>query len=138
MTVRSSGRVTRYVELVPGALSQREEAQGPLLPGHARIAVAACGVCGTDLHLLDGMRLPAGASYPVRPGHEVAGTIVELGEGTGTTFAVGTPVVLHPLVPCGTCVQCASGQSERCAAKLVQGMHLPGGLASDLVWPVSR
>jgi propanol-preferring alcohol dehydrogenase len=124
--------------LLPGVLALREEESAPVPAGHARVAVAACGVCGTDLHLLDGMRLPPGPSYPVHPGHEVAGTIVELGDDDGATMGVGTPVVLHPLVPCGTCELCSTGQAERCANKLVQGVHLPGALASDLVWPVSR
>jgi len=132
--------VTRYVELSPGTVTLRDGPAPAVPTGWARVSVSACGICGTDLHLLEGMRLPPGASYPLQPGHEVCGTVAELGDGGGGPHAieVGMQVVLHPLAPCGSCEVCVSGDPEQCASKLILGIHLPGGLATELVWPVSR
>jgi threonine dehydrogenase-like Zn-dependent dehydrogenase len=95
--VTTASATIRHLEVEPGATVLRTGRPSPLRDGWARVRVAACGVCGTDLHLLRGMPLPRGASYPARPGHEVAGTVIE-----GPT-ALGDQVVLHPLIPCGRC-----------------------------------
>ena len=94
----------RYLEVVPGRATLRDGAEPDAPPGWASVRVDACGVCGTDLHLLHGMELPRGRTYPVRPGHEVAGTLVSTGE----------TVVLHPVLPCGECAACVSGYENRC------------------------
>ena len=125
----------RYLEVEPGSLRIREEEGRPLPEGWARIRVEACGICGTDLHLLHGMDLPRGCSYPVRPGHEVAGTVVEgeLGE-----VRPGAAVVLHPLLPCGECAACRAGFENRCRTAHALGIDDPGGLADEVLWPISR
>jgi D-arabinose 1-dehydrogenase-like Zn-dependent alcohol dehydrogenase len=125
----------RYVEVEPGSLRIREEEPRPLPAGWGRVRVLACGVCGTDLHLFHGMDLPRGKSYPVRPGHEVAGTVLEgeLGE-----IRVGTSVVLHPLLPCGTCSACRAGFENRCRTAHALGIDDPGGLADEVLWPLTR
>ena len=97
----------------------------------------ACGVCATDLHLLHGMVLPPGASYPVRPGHEIAG-IVEQVNGDGARVAEGDLAVLHPLAPCGQCPACKRGEDQHCQSLRALGMHDPGGFAEFVVWPSSR
>lgn len=99
------------------------------------MAVEACGVCGTDLHLFEGIDLPRGATYPVRPGHEVAGVVIE---SAGGPFAAGDQVVLHPLLPCGSCPACRSGHENRCRSAAALGIDLPGGLADEVIWPASR
>lgn len=127
------------VEVTPGRVRVlKVEAAADLSAGHARIAVTACGLCGTDLHLYEGMTMPPGASYPVHPGHEVAGTVVELGPGADGVIGLGTPVVLHPLADCGVCSACLAAHPDDCAGGDVLGLHRPGGLASEVVWPVSR
>ena len=128
----------RYVKVSPGQATLTEGPAAALRPGAARVRVLACGVCGTDVHLLRGMRLPAGASYPVRPGHEVAGTIVEFADGDCAGLALGDLVVLHPLDPCGVCGPCRGGQDQLCAEARVLGIHEPGGLAEEVVWPAAR
>ena len=128
----------RYVKVSPGQATLTEGPAAALRPGAARVRVLACGVCGTDVHLLRGMRLPAGASYPVRPGHEVAGTIVKFADGDCAGLALGDLVVLHPLDPCGVCGPCRSGQDQLCAEARVLGIHEPGGLAEEVVWPAAR
>src|ERR1700755_1418730 len=81
-----------------GAAALRDGPEPETPPGYARVRVLACGVCATDLHLLHGMVLPPGASYPVRPGHEIAG-IVEQVNGDGARVSEGDLAVLHPLAP---------------------------------------
>lgn len=127
----------RFVEVSPGEVHLR---RGNLpCPGRdeARVKVTACGICGTDLHLLHGMVMPPGASYPVRPGHEVAGIVMELGEAV-TDLAVGDAVVLHPLAPCGHCEPCMNRAEQRCDDARILGIHVPGGMADEVVWPADR
>jgi 2-desacetyl-2-hydroxyethyl bacteriochlorophyllide A dehydrogenase len=92
-------------------------------------------VCGTDLHLLGGMELPRHRSYPVRPGHEVAGTVIE---GSGRGVGVGDRVVLHPLLPCGRCAACRAGTENRCRTATALGLDHAGGLADEVTWPLER
>jgi 2-desacetyl-2-hydroxyethyl bacteriochlorophyllide A dehydrogenase len=127
----------RYVEVDAGAAQLREGPEPQTPPGHARVRVLACGVCGTDLHLLRGMVLPRGASYPVRPGHEVAG-IVEHVSAPDAPVAEGDLAVLHPLAPCGSCPACLRGEDQRCDALRALGVHDPGGFAEIVVWPAFR
>jgi propanol-preferring alcohol dehydrogenase len=127
----------RYVQLAP---SETVLAEGPapeLSPGEARVRVLACGICGTDLHALRGMVLPKGASYPIRPGHEVAGIVEELHGGTNGV-AVGDLVALHPIAPCGRCEACRSGHEKRCERARALGFHVPGGMAEEVAWPTDR
>jgi propanol-preferring alcohol dehydrogenase len=127
----------RYIEIDAGAARLRNGPEPETPPGFARVRVLACGVCGTDLHLLRGMVLPRGASYPVRPGHEVAG-IVEHVNGDGARVAEGDLAILHPLAPCGECPACRRGEDQRCIALRTLGVHDPGGFAEFVVWPASR
>ncbi|HZV49326.1 MAG TPA: alcohol dehydrogenase catalytic domain-containing protein [Candidatus Dormibacteraeota bacterium] len=127
----------RYVEVSPGEVALRRGAPSPLPPGHARVRVAACGLCGSDLHLLRGMVLPRGAAYPVRPGHEVAGVVTELAPDVDRPRP-GERVVLHPLDVCGDCAPCRRGQEERCRRGRVLGLQVAGGMADEVVWPARR
>ena len=105
-------------------------------PGWALVRVIACGICGTDVHLLHGMTLPRGVEYPVRPGHEVAG-LVERAE-PNDFVKVGDLVVLHPAFACGTCPACRRGADHLCAEGRMLGIHDDGGLAEMVSWPTSR
>jgi 2-desacetyl-2-hydroxyethyl bacteriochlorophyllide A dehydrogenase len=127
----------RYAEMDFGEARLRSGPEPETPPGFARVRVLACGVCATDLHLLHGMVLPPGATYPVRPGHEVAG-VVEHVNGDGASVTEGDLAVLHPLSPCGQCAACQSGKDQRCTSLRTLGMHDPGGFADIVVWPASR
>jgi 2-desacetyl-2-hydroxyethyl bacteriochlorophyllide A dehydrogenase len=127
----------RYIEMEVGATALRDGPEPDTPPGFARVRVLACGICATDLHLLHGMVLPRGASYPVRPGHEVAG-IVEAINGADGNVVEGDLVVLHPLAPCGHCAGCISGDDQHCDAVRTLGVHDPGGFAEAVVWPATR
>ncbi|MBO0690949.1 MAG: alcohol dehydrogenase catalytic domain-containing protein [Candidatus Dormibacteraeota bacterium] len=127
----------RYVEVTPGAVDVCEGPPAALGEGLARVRVRACGICGSDAHLVRGMRLPRGVTYPVRPGHEVAGEVLEVGPGAhGLT--PGLEVVLHLLDPCGHCRQCLAGHEQQCRDARVLGLHTAGGMADEVVWPAHR
>jgi 2-desacetyl-2-hydroxyethyl bacteriochlorophyllide A dehydrogenase len=142
LDMSAASAANRYVRVRPGSVELVTESppQPPLPgPGEALIDVLACGICGTDLHMWHGMRLPAGAEYPVRPGHEVAGLVRSLGNGAdGQGIAAGDLVVLHPVAPCGACGICRSGSEQLCPNAQVLGIHRPGGLADTVSWPVRR
>ena len=100
-------------------------------PGQIRVRVRACGVCRTDLHLVDG-ELPA-PGRPVVPGHEVVGVVEELGEGVHDLAAgqrVGVPWLGWT---CGVCEPCRAGRENLCDRALFTGYTLDGGYAEAMV-----
>jgi propanol-preferring alcohol dehydrogenase len=100
-------------------------------PGQLLIAVAACGVCRTDLHVVDG-ELPD-LRVPVIPGHEIVGRIEQLGPGT-EGFAVGERVGVPWLGhSCGECEYCRSGRENLCRQARYTGYQLDGGYADFAV-----
>src|SRR5690606_22150382 len=116
----------------PGlGLNERHVADPAPGPGQVLIRVNACGVCRTDLHLVDGEL--AEPKLPVIPGHEVIGTVSELGEGAthlGRGQRVGVPWLGFT---CGACDYCRSGRENLCEAARVTGYTLDGGYAEALV-----
>jgi alcohol dehydrogenase len=100
---------------------------------HVRIAVAACGVCGTDHGFVNG-GFP-GLQWPITPGHEAAGTIAELGDGV-EDFAVGDRVAVGWFGGnCNRCIPCRKGQFMQCERMQVPSWHYPGGYAESLTAP---
>ncbi|HTM85214.1 MAG TPA: alcohol dehydrogenase catalytic domain-containing protein [Mycobacterium sp.] len=127
----------RAVQVVSagGALSVVETATVAPSRHQVRIAVAACGVCGTD-HVFVNGGFP-GLTWPLTPGHEIAGTIVELGSAV-MDWAVGDRVAVgwfggH----CGHCVWCRNGDFIHCANGQVPGWHYPGGYAESVTVPAN-
>ena len=101
-------------------------------PGQVRIRVAACGVCRTDLHVVDG-ELPDPA-LPVVPGHEVVGVVDAVGPGAPGGLAPGARVGVPWLGwTCGACAYCRSGRENLCGAARFTGYTLPGGYAEAIV-----
>lgn len=82
--------------------------------GEVRVRVAACGLCHSDLHLIDG-ELPS--ALPTVPGHELSGVVAQVGPGV-RHVAVGDHVVACLSMACGTCAQCRSGRPWLCAHSL--------------------
>ena len=102
---------------------------------HVRIAIAASGVCGTDHAVVNG-GFP-GLSWPVTPGHEVAGTIAEIGDGV-EGFAVGDRVAVGWFGGnCNRCVPCRKGFFMQCERAQVPSLHYPGGYAESLIAPAT-
>jgi len=96
-------------------------------PGQLLLRVSACGVCRTDLHLVDG-ELPR-ARCPVTPGHEIVGRVEALGAGAGR-FAPGERVGVPWLAgTCGHCEYCRSGRENLCAEARFTGCDVDGGYA---------
>jgi len=96
-------------------------------PGQILIKVRACGVCRTDLHVVDGEL--ARGKLPIVPGHEIVGTVVEQGAGV-ERFAAGARVGVPWLgSTCGKCGYCTSGRENLCDAARFTGYHLDGGYA---------
>ena len=96
-----------------------DEAQPSPARGEVLIRVAACGICGSDVHGYDGSsgrRIP-----PIVMGHEAAGTIAALGEGV-TGFAVGDRVTFDSTVYCGQCAYCRRGEVNLCDNRQVLGV----------------
>ena len=116
----------------PHALLRVEEREVPSAgPGQILIRVHACGVCRTDLHVLDG-ELPQ-ARYPVVPGHEIVGEVAGLGEGVGG-FAPGERVGVPWLGwTCGKCRYCLAGQENLCDFARFTGCSIDGGYAGFTV-----
>lgn len=94
--------------------------------GEVLIRVAACGICGSDLHLADGQELPPGVCFPLTPGHEIAGEVEDVGAGVHDV-APGARVAVHPNLPCGWCAACRRGADNLCLAPQVMGYHRLGG-----------
>jgi alcohol dehydrogenase len=102
---------------------------------HVRIAVAACGVCGTDHAFVSG-GFP-GISWPLTPGHEIAGTIAEIGEGV-QDFAIGDRVAVGWFGGnCNRCVPCRQGFFMQCERLQVPSWQYPGGYAESVTAPAT-
>jgi propanol-preferring alcohol dehydrogenase len=98
-------------------------------PGQLRLAVQACAVCRTDLHLVDG-ELP-GAQLPVIPGHEIVARVIGVGAGAGD-WRVGDRVGVPWLGwACGECEACRRGAENLCPSARFTGCSLDGGFATE-------
>ncbi len=98
------------------------------------VQVGACGICASDLHLAEIKAGILDLPYPFVPGHEVAGTVVEVGTSI-TNVQVGEHVVVQPLLFCGTCPLCQKGRVNLCQNAQIIGLHCPGGFAEYLAVP---
>lgn len=100
--------------------------------GELVIAPAAVGICGTDLHLVDGSY--ATGRYPVVPGHEFAGTVTAVGAGV-TGFTEGDLVGVDPNVPCGECRWCRVSAYNLCVRLEPVGVTRDGACAERVLVP---
>ena len=100
-------------------------------PGEIRVQVGACGVCRTDLHVVDG-ELPQ-PQVPIIPGHEIVGRIDAVGSGVGGLALgqrVGIPWLGHT---CGACRYCQMQRENLCNSPLFTGCTRDGGFATATV-----
>ncbi|QUQ72246.1 zinc-dependent alcohol dehydrogenase family protein [Kutzneria sp. CA-103260] len=98
------------------------------------VDVSACGLCGTDLHILQGEFAP---TLPVIPGHEFAGVVAEIGADV-TEVAVGDRVAVDPSLYCFECRYCRSGRNNLCERWGGIGVSTAGGAAEFAVAPVAN
>lgn len=103
--------------------------------GEALVAMDVVGVCGSDVHASHG-RHPF-VPLPYHPGHEVVATVRAVGDGVD--LALGTRVVVEPILACGHCKYCRDGRYNLCATMAFFGCTAPtGGLADLFVLPADR
>src|SRR5438270_8138186 len=112
-------------------------------PDEVLVRVGACGICGTDLHIIDGDS-PL-ARYPIVPGHEFAGEVVAVGrnvpQGIGTrdmNVTVGTRVAVEPNLYCGHCEFCRTGHENLCLNYSAIGVTVDGACAEYLTVPADK
>jgi len=100
-------------------------------PGEISVRVECCGVCRTDLHVVEGeISLPV---LPIVPGHQVVGRVAKLGRGAGR-FRAGERVGVAWLGrTCGACADCLRGDENLCRASVYTGYHRNGGFAEMVV-----
>lgn len=122
----------RAAELIaPGHIIIREHVPVSPEPDEVRIAVRACGICGSDVQRFKGKPRQR---YPIILGHEISGVIDAVGLGV-SRFREGDPVVVAPLVPCHACSFCLQGDFGLCEQYTFIGSRRPGGFASTVVVP---
>ncbi len=112
-------------------------------PDEVLVRVGACGICGTDLHIIDG-ESPL-ARYPVIPGHEFAGEVVAVGSDVvqenakgGTGITVGRRVAIEPNLYCGQCEPCRTGHENLCLHYHALGVTTGGALAQYVAVPSAK
>ncbi|ELP63336.1 zinc-dependent alcohol dehydrogenase family protein [Streptomyces turgidiscabies] len=103
-------------------------------PREVVVEVAACGLCGTDLHILQGEFAP---TLPIVPGHEFAGEVVGLGTAV-TELSLGDRVAVDPSLYCHECRYCRTGHNNLCERWAAIGVTTPGGAAQYAVAPVAN
>jgi len=111
--------------LQPTTLEER-----PLGANEARVAVAFCGICGSDIHLRHSEAVAPGSVM----GHEFSGTVSEVGESV-EGFSVGDRVAVYPFAPCGECPNCLRGDLHVCLQAATSGLGLgmnPGAYAESV------
>jgi NADPH2:quinone reductase len=122
-------RVDSVAEPVPGA-------------DELLIRVGASGICGTDLHIIDGDS-PL-ARYPIIPGHEFAGEVVAVGNNlqqqtkNGTSITVGSRVAIEPNLYCGRCEFCRTGHENLCLHYSAIGVTTNGSIAEYVTVPATK
>ncbi|HWG85851.1 MAG TPA: alcohol dehydrogenase catalytic domain-containing protein [Deinococcales bacterium] len=115
------------------SISLEEVAAPTAPPGWSLVEVSHVGICGTDLAIFAGYHPRAKA--PLIMGHEFSGRIVEPG---ATGLDAGQSVVVEPLMACGRCAACRSGNAHVCKTLRLFGIDYPGGMAQYMVAPPER
>ena len=121
----------------PGQAEVRSEPEPKAGPGEVLVSVAACGICGSDLHALNSDPGFEWVEPPRIMGHEFAGTVEALGDGV-TGVAEGELVAAVSLQGCLRCGVCRSGATQLCARRQVIGLSYDGGIAERVVLPATH
>ena len=111
--------------------------QPPVGENDVLVKVAACGVCGTDVHIFEGDKGAAEVTPPTILGHEFAGTVEEVGKKV-KGFAVGDKVAVDPNDWCGECYYCREGLAHFCERMRGIGTTVDGGFAQYCAVPARQ
>jgi L-iditol 2-dehydrogenase len=120
------------LEAGPGNVELAERPDPQPGPGEVVVEVAAAGICGTDLHIYDG---EYATEIPVTMGHEVSGTVVELGDGVDAEWSGARVVTETYYSTCGACPFCRVGRINLCPERRSIGTHVDGGFAPRALLP---
>jgi threonine dehydrogenase-like Zn-dependent dehydrogenase len=123
------------VIMAPGELSVTEVPDPAPRDHEAVIAVETCGICGTDVHVLDGDY--GVVRYPVIPGHEFGGVVVAVGSAA-RGLSIGMQVAVDPMDYCDACSECRSGWTNLCVNGGGLGTTAPGALADYVAVNAAR
>lgn len=104
-------------------------------PGHVVLEVLGAGICGTDLHIVDGEYETV---TPVTMGHEVAGVVADLGEGVDEAWLGARVASETYFSTCGRCPHCLAGRINLCAERRSIGTHVDGAFAPRLAVPATN
>lgn len=119
----------------PGELVLEDRPEPGAPPaGWALVAVSHVGICGTDYHIFEGKH--PFLAYPRIMGHEVSGTVIEVGEDVD--LAVGEAVVVNPYLACGKCIACRQGKPNCCVMIEVLGVHRDGAMCEQILVPAQN
>ena len=116
----------------PGGLAMQAFDIPEPAPGEARIRVAGCGLCHTDIGFFDGSVQPRHA-LPLVLGHEITGTVDEA--PAPFEHLVGREVIVPAIIPCDRCALCQAGHENACGAQIMPGNDVHGGFATHVVLP---
>ncbi|MBC7725214.1 MAG: alcohol dehydrogenase catalytic domain-containing protein [Burkholderiaceae bacterium] len=130
-----------FVVTAPGEAGVQDVPAPVAAPGQAVVDIARVGVCGTDVEFFTGRMqyLADGhAHFPLRLGHEWAGTVAAVGDGVDRSW-LGRRVTGDTMLGCGRCRRCLTGRQHVCAARFEVGVRgdFPGALAEQLAVPAS-
>ena len=120
--------------ITPGRLEIISFDLRPLQEDEVLVDVESCGICGTDLHIVEGT---SRSTPPVILGHEYAGSIVEMGNKV-RGHAIGNRVAVDPNIPCGECYYCRRGLVHLCASLRALGVDINGGMAEYCIVPARQ
>jgi 2-desacetyl-2-hydroxyethyl bacteriochlorophyllide A dehydrogenase len=126
--------VKAAVVTTPGRIAIEEVPDPSPGPSEVVVRPAATGICGTDLHIMDGEFAPA---YPIVPGHEFAGEIVAVGSEV-TGYAVGDQVAVDPSLYCGHCYYCKRARGNQCENWAAIGVTAAGAAAEFVAAPMAN
>ena len=128
-------KVARFY--APGDIRLEDADEPQVSAGEVKIRVRSCSTCGTDAKIFRSGH--PNMSAPQVMGHEIAGEIVDVGEGAGSPsgdiWSVGDRVQVIAAIPDGTCPDCLAGNQTICPNQLSMGYQFPGGFAEYMIVP---
>lgn len=104
-------------------------------PGQAVVRIRYAGICGSDIHVFDGLN--ANAATPLVMGHEACGEVYAIND-PGSTFQVGDKVCAHTIKPCGGCENCAVGRENLCRDVKIMGTNFDGVFTQYMLVDANR
>lgn len=119
----------------PGSVTTIDQESDETFPKMALLRVISSGICAADSYLWSG-RHPWNISYPIVPGHEIFGEVIEIDSDNEAIFAIGTKVAVQVNVPCYQCEQCNRNKFNMCVERNHFGSTFKGSFAEQIAIPV--